>query len=42
MKTNFPKTTNSINTADWGYKWSRHTEKLSIHHTLQSRIGELI
>ena len=41
MKTNFPKTTNSINTSDWGYKWS-HTEKLSIHHTLQSKIGELI
>ena len=27
IKINFPKITNSINAHDWGYKWSRHTQR---------------
>ena len=27
IKANFPKTTNSINAHNWGYKWGRHTQR---------------
>ena len=27
IKANSPKTTNSINAYDWGYKWGRHTQR---------------